>query len=263
MRFLTAAGPALRRRLKPPALDVVPPTRVVRFHRDLHADIYVPDGVRDGAPGVLVLHGGGFVFGARDMSAVQVLATDLVRRGFVVASVDYRLAKPWTRVRLPEQQADVRAAARWWAKEGPGHGADPAHNALVGLSAGGALALLASEEARFSHFVGIYGAYDLELLPVTWASASVLTRTPSRERRAALSPLRRAAFEQPALIVHGTADTLTPPDQARRLHEVRTDIGLPTELVWVEGAVHGYLQDGAEHPHSRQTLDAIGGFLQA
>lgn len=261
MRFLSAAGPALRRRLRPPELKLIPPTEVVPFHGKLLADVYVPEGA-DGAPTALVLHGGGFVLGARDMSAVGVLAADLVSRGFVVVSVDYRLAHPWTRVRLSEQESDVIAAARWWSEAAEGYGGDPDRNALIGLSAGGALALLATPEARFKRFVGIYGAYDLELLPVTWASAGLLTRAARRHKRAERSPIHRGAFAQPSLLVHGTADTLTPPGQAERLQAVRDAAGLSTETVWIEGAVHGFLQDGHEHPHTVQALDAIGAFLE-
>lgn len=265
LKAIQAAGPFIRRRVRPPPLDIVSPTCTLRFSERARgrplplADIYRPHGVSQ-APTALIVHGGGFLGGSRDMSSVAVLATDLVRRGFVVVSIDYCLARPFS-VGLAEQVDDVRAALEWWMSEATRQGGDPARTALIGLSAGGGLALLASEAAGFSHFVGIYGAYDLRLLPAPRVTASFLTRKTRRSEHLRMSPLLRGRFEQPALLVHGTADPLAPQEHSLRLMELRQQEGLPTQAHWIPGAVHGYLQDGGEHPHSVETFQAIGQFL--
>ena len=265
LRALQAAGPFLRRRLRPPALDLVAPTATVRFSDRARGrpepllDVYVPTEGRAGA-NVVIVHGGGFVGGARDMSAVRVLATDLVRRGFLVASVDYCLARPFG-PGLADQVSDVRAALRYWHDHAGDFGGDPAHTALIGKSAGGALAVLAADAAPFAKFVGIYGAYDLRLLPARWATASLLTRKARARDRDAHSPLLHARFAQPALLVHGTADPLAPHDHSLRLLAEREAAGLPTTTLWIDGAVHGFLQDGPSDPATAATLRAIATFL--
>jgi acetyl esterase len=262
MKALTAAGPALRRRLltRPPIpTPAVHETVAFRAGPRVLADVLVPPGA-EAAPTALVVHGGGFVGGARDMPAVRVLVHHLLARGLVVASIDYRLARPFG-VRLADQVEDVAAAGRWWAEAAPAFGGDPERTVLIGLSAGGGLSLLAHADVRFAAFVGIYGAYDLTLLPARWASASLLTGTTDRAAHAAGSPLRHAAFPQPCWLVHGTADPLTPPAHAERLVAARTEAGLPVDLTWVEGGVHGFLQEGLDHPHTVQALDGLGGFL--
>lgn len=265
IRALRAAGPFLRRRLRPPSLDLEPPTATVRFSDRARGrplpliDVYRPPGAQ-GAPTAVIVHGGGFVGGSRDMSAVGVLATDLVRRGFVVASVDYCLARPFGPA-LPDQIEDVRQALRFWMSAAAEHGGDPARTALIGMSAGGGLAVLASDAAPFAKFVGIYGAYDLRLLPARWATASLLTRRARVTEHVRHSPLMQASFPQPALLIHGTADPLAPQEHSLRLLAERARRDLPTETVWLPGAVHGYLQDGAEHPHTVETLAAVARFL--
>ncbi|MDL5158545.1 alpha/beta hydrolase [Actinomycetospora termitidis] len=85
------------------------------------------------APGVLLLHGGGFVMGAADMSAAQAatLATEL---GAVVVVPDYRLAPEHP---YPAALDDCAAALAWLAGRPD---VDPARVALYGMSAGGGLA---------------------------------------------------------------------------------------------------------------------------
>ena len=224
-------------------------------------DVYVPEGAR-GAASALVIHGGGFMSGHRRMPAVVCLVGDLLERGYIAASVGYRLARPWG-PGLDHQEEDVRLAARWWSEHAADYGARADHNALIGLSAGAALALLATVDARFDRFVGVYGAYDFALLPASKVTTRILTRSKDPGHHAARSPISRGGFPQTALLVHGTADPLTTPEQAKRLHQHRLDRGLPSKLVWIQGATHGFLMDGPENPHAVTALAAIRSFLGA
>jgi acetyl esterase/lipase len=58
--------------------------------------------------GICYVHGGGWVTGSKNYASLPLLA-GLVSRGFMVATVDYRLAP---RVGVQDQAEDVRAAAR-------------------------------------------------------------------------------------------------------------------------------------------------------
>ena len=59
--------------------------------------------------GVLMIHGGGWRMGSKDMMPPQ--ATALARAGFTCAAIEYRLTPeaPW-----PAQIHDVKAAMRWF-----------------------------------------------------------------------------------------------------------------------------------------------------
>lgn len=262
MKAFRAAGPAIRRRLTPP--DVPDPTPVdtvaYRDEPELLADVWAPEGAT-GAATALVVHGGGFVGGSRNMTAMRTLVAELLAHDMVVASIDYRLALPWTRIRLDEQVDDVRRAGAWWRKAAGQYGGDVERNLLVGVSAGGALSLLASEEVPFARYLGIYGAYDLTQLPARWASASLLLRTTDKAAHDERSPIHCADFDQPALLIHGTADPLTPPGHAERLLKARLERGQETHVHWVAGGHHGFLQDGPGHPHVAQSMAAVGRFV--
>jgi hypothetical protein len=122
--------------------DLVPRTIVYATvdRRELLMDVFTPPlPGRAVAPGVIVVHGGGWRGGAR--TEFSGLSRHLAGLGYVVASVDYRLAPAWT---FPAARDDVTAAVAALKTLAPGLGLDPGRLALIGRSAGGQLALLAA-----------------------------------------------------------------------------------------------------------------------
>lgn len=115
---------------------------VVRIDTDVSVRVYRPASGRRPAPGLLWIHGGGYVVGAAAMD--DDLCRKLADRlGAVVASVDYRLAPEHP---FPTPLEDCYSGLRWLARRPD---VDPARIAIAGASAGGglaaALALLAKE----------------------------------------------------------------------------------------------------------------------
>ncbi|MFF1460627.1 alpha/beta hydrolase family protein [Streptomyces sp. NPDC058330] len=122
-------------------------------HPDQVIDFFAPRDGRDGAPLVVVLHGGAWR-APYDRRHVSPFADFLARRGFAVASVEYRRGGG-----LPRQGAEGPAAGRWpetfddvaaamdalpglTARELPQ--ADARRTVVTGHSAGGQLALWAA-----------------------------------------------------------------------------------------------------------------------
>jgi acetyl esterase/lipase len=85
-------------------------------------------------PGVVFIHGGGFIVGDRFWGIDDQWIVSL---GAVVVAVDYRLAPEFSGLALVE---DCYAALTWVAANLQPLGIDPARLALAGASAGGALA---------------------------------------------------------------------------------------------------------------------------
>jgi dipeptidyl aminopeptidase/acylaminoacyl peptidase len=57
------------------------------------------------------------------------------------------------------------------------------------------------------------------------------------------------------MLVHGDRDTRVPTDQSVRLHDARAAVSLPTEILLVPGAEHGFT--AAEEALARPRVDAF------
>jgi acetyl esterase/lipase len=95
-------------------------------------------------PGVLLIHGGGFVIGSVEAEHAGAVLT-AVGLGAVLVSVDYRLAPEHP---YPAGLHDCYAALSFLHSEAGALGVDPARIALLGTSAGGGLAAATALLAR-------------------------------------------------------------------------------------------------------------------
>ena len=106
--------------------------------RNLQLDIFYPKGQRKTTyPAVLFIHGGGWRSG--DRSQHVPLAQQLAARGYVTATVEYRLS---TEARYPAAVTDLKAAVRWLRANAGTYPIDTTKIAVWGFSAGGQLAAL-------------------------------------------------------------------------------------------------------------------------
>jgi acetyl esterase/lipase len=111
---------------------------------DVAVRCYAPAGHGDPQPGLLYIHGGGFVVGsieAEDSRARELAAL----AGAVVVSVEYRLAPEHP---FPAGLHDCYAALTDLAKNAAELGVDPAHIGIAGASAGAGLAAATALMAR-------------------------------------------------------------------------------------------------------------------
>lgn len=216
-------------------------------------------------PALLWMHGGGYLIGAPEQEEAQLaeLASAL---GLVVVSVDYRLAPEHP---FPAPLDDCAAALRWLLQDSAALGVRPDRVAVGGLSAGAGLAAALAQRA---HDEGLPVVFQLLVYPMLddrtvtradldtashriWSQASnrlgwasYLGQDPGgAETPPYAVPARRADLSglPPAWIGVGTLDLFHDEDvaYAQRL----TAAGVPTELLVVPGAYHGFdqVQGGA------------------
>ena len=197
-------------------------------------------------PAVLFVHSGSWSGG--DASMYLRYASDLATRGFVAATMDYRLVP---RVAWPGPLEDVRAAVAWMRADAPGLGVDPAALALAGASAGGHLAAMAALDPVDPVGPGDVAAAVLWYPPLrlgTMASVPgnsgvvrALLGGLDAARLAAASPMTHVwALAPPTLTMTGECDPICPEADARAFHERLTAFGVPNQLAVVGGAPHGF-----------------------
>ena len=96
-------------------------------------------------PLVMLIHGGAFYIGSKESACEQALAFALAKRGYIVASIDYRLGFKPTQsdIQMGAYRAiqDAHAALRYLSHHSNGIGFDPDHIYVGGTSAGAVASL--------------------------------------------------------------------------------------------------------------------------
>ncbi len=218
-------------------------------------DIYQPGKAALGKrPGVIVIHGGGWVGGAKERM-IKKHALPYLQKGFVVCNVDYRLAKSAT---APAAVTDVLNAAKWFRDNAKRYRVDPKRIVVTGTSAGGHLALMVGltpkgarlgPEARVAAVINWYGITDvadqlagpnMRKYAVTW-----LPEQPGRlELARRVSPMTYVRKNvPPVLTIHGDADPTVPYEHGVNLTRALREAGADAELISVRGGRHGGFDD--------------------
>jgi acetyl esterase/lipase len=105
--------------------------------RKMHLDIYSPVKKNKLNPAVILIHGGGWRSGNRQMEIP--MAQFLASQGYVAATVEYRLS---IEALYPAALIDIKAAIKWLRANSGKYHIDTNKIALYGCSAGGQLAAL-------------------------------------------------------------------------------------------------------------------------
>ncbi|MCW2655054.1 MAG: esterase [Mycobacterium sp.] len=233
------------------------------------------------APVLVFVPGGAWVHGSRMLQGYALLA-QLAEQGWVCLSIDYRVSPHH---RWPRQVRDVKAAVAWARANADRFGGDREFVAIAGCSAGGHLAALTGltpddpdfhgelppdADTSVEAVVGIYGRYDWEdrSTPERDRFVDFIERIVVRKRYARhrdvyrnASPIARVRPDAPPfLVVHGTADTVIPVEQAQMFVE-RLRAGSLSTVAYLElpGAHHGFdMTDGCR---TRTAAMAVGLFL--
>ena len=223
---------------------------------DLKLDVYLPpdDGVGP-LPTVVLVHGGGFANG--DKSSMASAAMSYARRGFVAVSLGYRLdpgaSTNQLRYLAAAQNAidDGMESVRWLRANAATYRIDTERIAMLGSSAGGAIALgvgIADDPtpggplAAYSHSIAAAVSTGAHLTP--GVDLGVVTFEPT---------------DAPALMFHYETDSTTgaTAEYAYRTCQGLIDVGVTCEFVLNEGTGHTVSLSA----NSTNWTDHIGDFL--
>lgn len=245
----------------------------------LTMDIFYPDLAKSRTPAVIYIHGGGWYSGDKTTGAGLYDIPGLVKRGYVVAAVNYRLAPGF---KFPVQIEDVRCAVRYLRVNADTLGIDAEHLGAFGDSAGGHLVALlgvtgdsdtdcASVGNEFSSkvqaVVDIYGPTDLTAMYERNYSVHIEhvfgTDDPNSGTIKMASPINFVSSDAPPfLIIHGEDDDVILPDQSQALYQKLKSAGVSAELLMVKNCGHCFKSVGGDiSPTRTEITDKIAQFF--
>ncbi len=237
-------------------------------YRPMVVDIYMPPKKAGPKPLILYIHGGGWVSGhtrhAGPMANFPAALARLASEGFVVASLEYRLA---AEAPFPAPVQDARAALRFLKGSAAQYGIDTTRTGIWGGSAGGHLAALtalscgdttldvpgthAAPGSECVQSAAIwYGVFDFGALSASRpggsdpATGKLLgcTGPCTPAQYAAASPVSYIdPKDPPFLLIHGEADKTVPVAQSHLAEDRLKAAGVPVSAIYIPGVDHSFI----------------------
>lgn len=223
------------------------------INKILKLDIYEPAGDSlSKRPVIIYMHGGGFTDTNQTKSFphIAMLCDSFARRGYVVASLDYRLDTSISNRAIINAMHDARAAVRFFKANAVFYKVDTANLFLGGESAGAITALSVNYIDKVSEL-----AYPPVAPYSTVNTVEGISGNPGHASRAKatlcfcggsktvlLDPVFDTAAIQPAdpqlLQLHGTSDPLIPVQYALEIANRARHVGVPQIFMPLSGATH-------------------------
>ena len=248
-----------------PAITPTYVSESVTYMQDLSFNFYEPMGdTLSERPLIIMAHGGAFLVGSKDQAQVVAYCEALAKKGFCVASIDYRLnfdifSSPSSVRAVYRGLQDFKAAVRYFRNTASVYKIDPDKVFAAGNSAGGISALHASyvddaDRTSTSVFAPTFNAPDLGCV-----DCSGNTLTENSEPNGVVNLWGGMgdvnwieATEAPVISFHGLNDTTVSPNTASPfgypvfpplsgsipIHNRANSIGLINELNTYPGQGH-------------------------
>ncbi len=234
----------------------------------LFLHLAVPKGLTEAAPGLLLIHGGGWQGG--DKNSFKKVCQEAAAAGYVAASVGYRFAPKHP---FPAQVEDCKCAVRWLRAHAAELNLDPSRIGAVGASAGAHLAMMlgtmdssdglegaggwADQSSKVQCVVSYFGPTNLTYLDLSQNPSrkyisepivrSILEKFVGGKAEEHATELKQAspityvnAGDAPMLLFQGTIDPLVPYDQATQMANALTEAKVPGRVEILLGRGHGW-----------------------
>lgn len=291
--LMVATVPAVRAaeaRGKMPPPPAVPPG--VKAYRNLAyvpggherqvLDLFVPEQAGKPRPVIVWIHGGGWSAG--DKSGCPPLRQGYTARGYVVASLNYRLSQHAV---FPAQIEDCKAALRWLRAQAKDFNLDQDRIGVWGSSAGGHLVAFLGTSGDVKEFdVGLhrefssrvqcvmddYGPTDFTQMdahrlptggavhnspqsPESRLIGGDISDPAHRAKTVRVNPITHVTRDDPPFLInHGDQDPLVPHHQSELLFDALQAAAVRVRLNTIQGGGHGSGFGGPDLEKLRQAF---------
>jgi acetyl esterase/lipase len=247
---------------------------------DLLLDVFYPDVASGPVPVVMYVHGGGWRNGDKGAISRWGILPELRSRGYLVVSVNYRLAPQF---QFPAMIEDVKCAVRHLRAEAETYGLDPSRIGAWGTSAGGHLVSLLGvtdgsegwdetgqyleQSSRVQVVVDMYGPIDLPAIydrnhEAILAAVYGASSAEDEILRIASPNTWISPDDPPVLMIHGDQDPVVPLEQSEIFLSALSSAGIPSKLVVVENGGHGFNNmTGPINPGFEEITDIVSEFF--
>jgi acetyl esterase/lipase len=251
--------------------------------KELTLDLFFPKsaGLKP-CPVAINVHGGAWSRGAKWNGPGLIAMPELLKRGYVFVSINYRLAP---RYKFPAPIEDAKCAVRFLRAHAAQYHLDRNRIAALGGSAGGHIVGLlgtadpsagfdlsggwTNESSRVQAVVDMFGPSDLVYAAEHGEGSLFLAKRVFGAKSADDEVLRRASpvtyvspDDPPFLLLHGQRDGIVPLIQSERLKAALERAGVTVEFVVVKNAGHDFIPAwGLPNPSPREIGRLIADFL--
>jgi len=201
-------------------------------------DVYTPSGVTEPLPTIVSIHGGGYVYGSKEI--YRRYGMDMAKRGFAFVNFNYRLAPKW---RFPTPLHDTNAVLNWVCKNARRYHLDPSRIILLGDSAG---AQLTSQYAAMHTNPRYAALFQMQLAPVSIRAVGLFCGM--------YDMAERGAGERKGLALDYLGKDIAPDDPRLKVLENITP-GYPP--AFIATACHDFLRPCAEPMYSFLTEKGV------
>lgn len=165
--------------------------------------------VNEPFPAIVIVHGGGWRAGSKQVPVYRALLMDYALQGYVTVSVEYRLIDE---APFPACIQDVKCAVRWLRAHATEYHVDPGRIGAFGHSAGAHLALMLAMSSDNKELEGDGGWDDYSSKVNAVVGGSTPTKAvPFASENNHYWPVGNISADlPPILLIHGTEDEIVP-----------------------------------------------------
>ena len=221
--------------------------------KDVCLDVYLDPNISWKQPLIIYIHGGGWQ--GRTKIDGAVYADSFLKRGYVYATIDYRLTNEAI---FPAQIQDAKAAVRFLRAHAADYHLDPEKIGVFGHSSGGHLvSLLGTTNGDPQFDTGDNLTVSNAVQAVCDMSGPVDLTTPDPALGSMLTKLLGGSVDQkmelaklaspinhitstcpPFLILHGADDPAVPPAESEAFASALQKAGVPVQIMLLPGQPH-------------------------